>query len=249
MRSHTLTLMLLVHSAAVALLAFASQFAGGHYAHAQPYYIDTQEGNQRLLDARRTIQTEREEEIGRRNKMLRDLEVEAQAHVDELSVIGCSTAGVDKWWAQKSKLNGALAKLFEAHTGLAQINLNKARSFPSPYKEAYYAAANEDATYAKNFSNFIEDYNENQVAARLTFADGALRRGCIDLADAEYRKVLQLQHLGAKFSNRAMVGIQDVRDARARQLAPTSSTAPNIEICTNGKPRHWSQSIENCRSQ
>lgn len=248
MRSHGLTLSPLVHSAAVALLGFASQFVSGHYANAQPYYIDTKEGNQRLLDARRTIQTEREKEVGRRNKMFRDLDVEARAHVDELSVIGCSTAGVDKWSAQISKLNEALAKLFEAHTGLAQINLNKARTFPSPYKETYYAAANEDATYAKDFSNFMENYMESQVAARLTFADGALRRGCIDLADAEYRKTLQLQHIGAKFSNRAMVGIQDVRDARAR-LAPASSTTPNVEICTDGKPRHWSQSIENCRSR
>ena len=248
MRRFTLTRPPLFQRAAVVLLVFFLQVASGHHSHAQSYYLDTKEGKQRWLDARKTIQTEREKEIGSRDNKLRSLETDARAHADELSVIGCTTASIDKWWATLSEINNLMAKIAKVHVEIAEDDRNKARTFPYPYNETFSSAAIEDLEYVNGYARFVAEYMDSQVAARLTFVDTALRRGCVDLADAEYRKVLQLQHRGAKFSSRAMVGIQDVRDARAR-LATSPTTAPNVEICTNGKPRHWSQSLESCRSQ
>jgi hypothetical protein len=157
------------------------------------------------------LQKIRDQEVARRLELIRVLDVGLRSVAEHLTV-SCSTNHLDQWLSQLSEQNGIHNKLAEQNIHLAQITQGQSQAFP--YNEALASALNEDVRYANDYNQFLAKYMEGQVAALLTFADGALRAGCIDLADAEYRKVLE--HGGAKFTNRAMVGIQDIREARAR---------------------------------
>ena len=116
----------------------------------------------------------------------------------------------------------------------------------NPHDEEFRAALNDEVQYNSGSIDYLTAIYRTLFEARLIFADAALSAGCVDLADKEYRTVLN--HGNKDLSSRAMVGIQDVRDLRGAR--PIVGTSPlQTDICTNGKPRHWSQSVESCRSQ
>lgn len=233
---------LFFHSFAVALFVICSALVGACDLQAQNYL--TPQEKEDWIKRRSLIRASRKDEIGTRSENLRHLESAARVFADQLSTIDCSTKEIDKWWDKLSRLNGLMAKTVEQNIANVETIRRVAQAFP--YNETFTSALNDDVSYASDYNRYLAQYMQGQVAARLTFADGALQAGCIDLADAEYRKVLKLGD--AKFTSRAMVGIQDVREARAR-LIGAGTTAPSAEICSDGKPRHWSQSAESCHSR
>ncbi|UPK40857.1 hypothetical protein IVB18_50505 (plasmid) [Bradyrhizobium sp. 186] len=227
------------HSSILVLLAIGSAFADTRNLQAQNYF--TPQEKQNWIKLRGPAQISREKEINSRTEALRKLTSDASLFAGHLSATGCSTKDINQWSAQLVQLNGLMTKLASANIEAADSTRRLADNFP--YNEVIISSLNDDVRYANDYNRFFAQFMEGQVAARLTFADGALRAGCIVLADAEYRKVLE--HGGAKFASRAMVGIQDVREARAR-LASSGTAASNVEICSDGKPRHWLQSAESC---
>ncbi|MVT68360.1 hypothetical protein GPL21_25010 [Bradyrhizobium pachyrhizi] len=202
-----------VRPLAFLLIAIGLSLAVASDLRAQNFF-STQQG-QNWISSRRTLQTSREKETKGRAALLRELETAARTHGDSLATNHCSTKTIDEWWTVVSQVNDLNRQSLEVHLAIAEANRKTAQSFRyDDYSHRLVSAVNDDLSYVNDYTRFVEQYIESQIAARLTIADAALRAGCIDLADAEYRKVVQNGR--AKFSNRAMVGIQDVRDARAR---------------------------------
>jgi tetratricopeptide (TPR) repeat protein len=93
----------------------------------------------------------------------------------------------------------------------------------------------------------IRDYNQaiqinsNYAVAVSNRAFAYKRKGLLDRAAADFRKALSL-YPDQSLRNRIEAALASTPSAG--QLSTASS-----EICANGKPRHWSQSIESCRSR
>jgi hypothetical protein len=71
----------------------------------------------------------------------------------------------------------------------------------------------DDAAYVAARLPQITDTLRVVKRAKLDLADAALAKGCLEIADAQYRMVLKAG--GAEFERRAEVGIADIRAKRA----------------------------------
>ena len=71
---------------------------------------------------------------------------------------------------------------------------------------------------------------------RLAVADKALKKGCFDIADKQYRQVMSI-YSGSSYSalrDRAKIGIEDIRDARRREDSRNRKALDGAD--PNGRP-------------
>lgn len=110
--------------------------------------------------------------------------------------------GIEKVGRELKKLGRQIEEL-----GTSRIN-----------DEDIQAAIRRNRKFYSDYWAHLTNTQRHLSEARLAFADVALSRGCIDVADIHYRLLLRSQDSG--IVTRAMVGVQDVRQLRGSRSRP-----------------------------